>query len=179
MNASFIEENTTANSATPDPSWDESEKEASKGVRKPASLLKGKKAANQWCQLQVYLYLTVWVFFPLYQLGVWVWSTSVRSGSNATCGLAGWALKQLSHPLSSTVCQAFKLLTANSPSIRFQEPLIGSWVKKAPLDLSEGVCLCFRGTKSKLGWEARVGLLWSSHRRHERSHLPFCSLVYR
>lgn len=179
MNASFIEENTAANSAAPDPSRGESERGASKGMTEAASLLKGKKAANQSCQLQVYLNSTLWGVFPTSWM--WVWGTSVTSGSNEKHELAGWALswELLSRPLSSTVCHTFQLLTANSPSIRFQAPLIGSWGEKAPLDLSEGVQLCFRGTESKLGWEAGVGSLWSAHRQHERSHLPFCSLVYR
>lgn len=47
MNASFIEENTAADSAAPDPSRDESKRGASKGVTEAASLLKGKKAVNQ------------------------------------------------------------------------------------------------------------------------------------
>lgn len=176
--ASFIEENTAADSAAPEPSRDESERGASKGVTEVASLLKGKKAANHWSRLHSTVLGSG--FFP-HRLDVWVWSTSVTSASNDTCELAEWALswEQLSRPLSSTVGPTFKLLTANSPSIRIQEPLIGSWGEKAPLDLSGGVQLCFRGTESKRGWEAGVGSLWSAHRVHERSHLPFCSLVYR
>lgn len=63
MNAPFIQENTAADSAVPDPHRDESERGASKGVTEAVHLLKDKKATNQLCQLQVYLYSAVWGFF--------------------------------------------------------------------------------------------------------------------
>lgn len=47
MNAPFIQENTAADSAAPDPHRDESERGASKGVTEAVHLLKGEKATNQ------------------------------------------------------------------------------------------------------------------------------------
>lgn len=179
MNASFIESNTAANSAAPDPSRGESERVASKGVSEAVSLLKGKKAANQPCQLQVYLNSTVWGFFPTSWM--WVWGTSVTSGSNKKRELAGWALNGsscLAHCLPPFV-RRFNSWLQTRLQLGFRSLSLAVGVKKHLLIWAEECSFCFRGTESKLGWEVGAGSLWSAHRRHERSHLPFSSLVYR
>lgn len=96
-----------------------------------------------------------------------------------------WTWSSCWSPLSSAGCQIFKLslqiplqLSLGKP---LRERLIGSYSEKVAFDLNGGVSLCFGGTESKLSWRAGFSspVLWSVHREHEKSHLPFCLLIYR
>lgn len=92
-----------------------------------------------------------------------------------------WTQNSCWAPLSTAGCQIFTTLAANSTPIKSEQTSLreSHRVSKVALDLSRGVSLCFCGTESKLSWRAVVGSLWSVHHEHERTHLPFCSFVYR
>lgn len=162
----------------------ESERGARKGVREAECLLKGGEASSQWCQPQVYLYYcTGFLYFFFFWVGVHqpdVWHICIiRLKWHVSWQDELWTQRSLlAHCLPLSV-RRFTSWLQTRLQLGSGGLSLAVGVKKRTRDLSGGVPLCFRGTESKLGWEAEVGSLWSAHRQHERSHLPFCSLVYR
>lgn len=181
MNGSFIEENRAASSAAPDPSTDMKVREelAKEWERQSVCWRGGRPQVSDVSHKCICI--TVLGFFISFFWGGGVHQPDVWHICIIRLKWHMWVGRmsfELAHCLPLSV-RRFTSWLQTRLQLGSGGLSLAVGVKKRTRDLSGGVPLCFRGTESKLGWEAEVGSLWSAHRQHERSHLPFCSLVYR
>lgn len=123
--------------------------------------------------------------------GMWMWSwNSIVSSSR--CNIVHvvswhdqlWAERSCGARCLCNRLSELQTLAANSTSIKLGQTspcTLADGVKKWLLICNGGVALCFCVTESKLSWRAGISssALWSFRGKHEKSHLPFCLLIYR